>query len=160
MSKHEIVSVTAMQVFTWRFHPGIEAVVKTKGGAVGRAVCTAGISIGSHEVKFCYDGGERWGGLGVENAVRAIEEKIAPVLIGMDASDQFAIDQAMLGICPEAKENIGGKPGNPVIPPHRRRQRHLPSGTRSSGGGRPRALRRRCDNTGPKTNLLLHVPWI
>ena len=108
MSKHEIVSVTAMQVFTWRFHPGIEAVVKTKGGAVGRAVCTAGISIGSHEVKFCYDGGERWGGFGVENAVRAVGEKIAPAIIGLDASDQYAVDQAMLGICPDAKENIGG----------------------------------------------------
>ena len=54
---HEIVSVKAMQVFTWRFHPGIEVVVKTADGSEGRAVCTAGISTGTHEVKFAYDGG-------------------------------------------------------------------------------------------------------
>jgi enolase len=108
MSEHEIVSVKAMQVFTQRFHPGIEAVVKTRGGSEGRAVCTAGISIGTHEVKFSYDGGSKWGGMGVQNAVNNVLEKIAPVIIGMDATDQYAVDMAMLGICENAKEVIGG----------------------------------------------------
>lgn len=108
MSKHEIVSVKAMQVFTWRFHPGVEVVVNTKGGAEGRAVCTAGISIGSHEVKFAYDGGAKWGGMGVEGAVRAVEEIIAPAIIGMNASDQYAVDSAILAICDNAKEILGG----------------------------------------------------
>jgi enolase len=48
-----------MQVFTKRFHPGIEAIVTTENGHIGRAICTAGISIGSHEVKFQYDGGRK-----------------------------------------------------------------------------------------------------
>ena len=108
MSKHEIVSVSAMQVFTWRHHPGVEAVVITKGGAEGRAVCTAGISMGTHEVKFSYDGGDRWNGLGVEKAVRAVKEILEPVLVGMDATDQYAVDQAMLNIPEEKKAHLGG----------------------------------------------------
>lgn len=108
MSKHEIVMVSAMQVFTWRHHPGIEAVVVTKGGAEGRAVCTAGISMGTHEVKFRYDGGKRWNGMGVENAVKAVKEILFPVLRGMDASDQYAVDEAMLNLPEDQKEKLGG----------------------------------------------------
>lgn len=108
MSNHEIVSVKAMQVFTWRYHPGVEVVVRTHGGAEGRAVCTAGISIGSHEVKFAYDGGKKWGGMGVEGAVRNVEEIIGPAIMGMDASKQYEIDMAMLNICENAKEKLGG----------------------------------------------------
>lgn len=108
MSGHEIVSVKAMQVFTWRFHPGVEVVVRTRNGAEGRATCTAGISIGSHEVKFAYDGGKKWGGMGVEGAVRNVEEIIAPKIIGMDATNQYAVDMAMLNICENARETIGG----------------------------------------------------
>lgn len=108
MSNHEIVSVKAMQVFTWRYHPGVEVVVRTRGGAEGRAVCTAGISIGSHEVKFAYDGGKKWGGMGVEGAVRNVEEIIGPAIMGMDASKQYEIDMTMLNICENAKEKLGG----------------------------------------------------
>lgn len=108
MSKHEIVAVRAMQVFTWRHHPGLEAVVITKGGAEGRAVCTAGISTGTHEVKFFYDGGTRWNGLGVENAARAVKEILEPRLLGMDVTDQYAIDHAMLSLPAEVKSKVGG----------------------------------------------------
>lgn len=106
MSRHEIVSVKAMQVFTWRFHPGIEVVVRTRGGNEGRAVCTAGISVGTHEVKFAYDGGTKWDGLGVQCAVRAVEDVIAPAIMGMDASNQYAVDSVMLEL--NKKEHVGG----------------------------------------------------
>jgi enolase len=108
MLGNEIVSVQAMQVFTWRSHPGIEVFVRTRNGSEGRAVCTAGISIGTHEVKFAYDGGTKWKGMGVEGAVRNVEEIIAPHIIGMDASKQYEVDSAMLNICENAKEQIGG----------------------------------------------------
>ncbi len=108
MLKSEIVSVKGMQVFTWRHHPGVEAVVTTRGGAQGRAVCTAGISTGTHEVKFSYDGGTRWDGMGVEGAARAIEEILEPRLVGMDASDQYAVDQAMLSLDRDKRERAGG----------------------------------------------------
>ena len=104
-----IVSVTARQVFSDRGHPGIEATVKTENGAVGVAVCTAGVSVGQHEVRFTYDGGTKWRGRGVQRAVDAVNGVIAPALRGMDASRQLEIDDAMLNIGgPGAKERLGG----------------------------------------------------
>ena len=103
-----IKSVRAQQVFTRREHPGLEAVVITEDGREGRAVCTAGVSIGTHEVKFTYDGGTRWQGKGVQKAVDNVNNIIGPALVGADSSDQFAIDQIMLSLRPNAKEELGG----------------------------------------------------
>lgn len=108
MQNRIIRSVRAQQVYTKRTHPGIEAIVATCGGHIGRAVCTAGHSVGSHEVAFSYDGGERWHGFGVMGAVKNVEEKIAPAIIGIDAADQYAVDQAMLNLLPDAKAALGG----------------------------------------------------
>jgi len=57
--------VSAREVFSDRGHPGIEATVVTENGAEGVAVVAAGTSVGKYEVKFAYDGGKRWAGLGV-----------------------------------------------------------------------------------------------
>jgi enolase len=108
MSGTTITSVSAWQVFTHRGHPGVEAVVKTENGAEGRAICTAGVSIGSHEVKFNYDKSNKWGGMGVQGAADNVNKVIAPVLVGMDAADQLAADNAMLSIMPDAKVKLGG----------------------------------------------------
>src|SRR5690606_31949545 len=59
-SPHAIVAVRARQVYSGRGHPGIEATVRTANGAAGVAICTAGISVGQHEVAFVYDGGPKW----------------------------------------------------------------------------------------------------
>ena len=56
----------------------------------------AGTSVGQHEVQFIHDGGQRWGGLGVQKAVAMVKKTIAPALIGMDATRQRAIDYRML----------------------------------------------------------------
>src|SRR3712207_6720280 len=93
-----IKSVTAREVFSDRGHPGIEAVVTTENGGRGVAMATAGLSIGKHEVPFVYDGGERWGGLGVRRAVHNVEELIAPVIVGMDAATQRQVDHAIQGL--------------------------------------------------------------
>ncbi|GAB4559562.1 MAG: phosphopyruvate hydratase [Anaerolineae bacterium] len=104
-----IVSVTARQVYSDRGHPGVEATVRTENGAVGVAVCTAGVSVGSHEVPFAYDGGKKWRGKGVQRAVDNINHVIAPVLLGMDASRQLEVDHALLNIGgPDAKLRLGG----------------------------------------------------
>ncbi len=104
-----IVSVEARQVFSDRGHPGVEATVTTASGAQGVAICTAGVSVGTHEVEFAYDGGSRWRGKGVQRAVNSVNEVIAPALRDMDASDQLAVDQAMLNIGgPGAKARLGG----------------------------------------------------
>ncbi len=100
-----IVSLTARQVFSDRGHPGVEATVVAENGARGVAICTAGISVGSHEIEFAYDGGPKWRGKGVMRAVNAVNELIAPALRGMDASRQQTIDQAMLDI---GKLKVGG----------------------------------------------------
>lgn len=104
-----IVSVSARQVFTDRGHPGVEATVKTENGAAGVAICTAGISVGSHEVQFAYDGGPKWRGKGVQRAVDSVNNIIAPALRGRDAANQQAADNAMLTLDgPEAKRRLGG----------------------------------------------------
>lgn len=95
-SGSRIISVRARQVFTARPLLGLEAIVQTQDGSIGRAVCNSGISIGSHEVAFQYDEGMRWGGKGVEKAAHAVNTCIHSLLRGMDATNQRAIDQAML----------------------------------------------------------------
>jgi enolase len=104
-----IVSVTARQVYSDRGHPGIEATVKTENGAVGVAVCTAGVSVGQHEVEFVYDGGTKWRGRGVQKAVDNVNRIIAPALKGLDAAKQPEVDEAMLNLGgPGAKLRLGG----------------------------------------------------
>ena len=103
-----IKSVTGRQVYTNRGKPGVEVVVTTENGAVGRAMCTSGISIGTHEVDFTFDGGARFGGKGVTKAAARVAAVIAPAIIGMDSANQAEVDRAILAICPDAKEKLGG----------------------------------------------------
>ncbi len=104
-----IISVAARQVFSDRGHPGLEATVKTQNGASGVAICTAGISVGSHEVEFVYDGGKKWRGRGVQKGVENVRNVIAPAIIGMNAAKQLDIDDAILNIGgPGAKSRLGG----------------------------------------------------
>ncbi len=108
MNETLIKSVTARQVYTNRGKPGVEVVVTTENGAEGRAMCTSGVSMGTHEVEFTFDGGKKFGGKGVTGAARRVEETIAPAIIGMDASKQAEVDKAILDICPDAKIKLGG----------------------------------------------------
>ena len=75
-----IKRIFAKQVFSGRGHPAVEAFVETENGAIGRAQCTAGISVGTHEVEFAYDGGTKWRGKGVMSAVDNVNNTIAPAL--------------------------------------------------------------------------------
>lgn len=108
MARTTIVSVFAQEVYTDRGHPGVEAIIKTENGSVGRAVCTSGVSIGTHEVSFNFDDSKRFRGKGVRSAVENVVKIIGPAIIGMDAADQLAIDSKMLGIMPDAKLKLGG----------------------------------------------------
>lgn len=103
-----ITSLHARQVYTNRGKPGIEVTVTTENGATGCAMCTSGISIGTHEVEFTFDGGTKFGGKGVGKAVKSANEVIGPAIIGMDASRQAEVDAAILAICPDAKIRLGG----------------------------------------------------
>ena len=103
-----IKSVKARQVYTNRGNPGVEVVVTTENGAEGRAMCTSGVSIGTHEVDFTFDGGEKFGGKGVTGAANRVNTVIANAITGMDAAHQAEIDRAMLAIMPDAKVKLGG----------------------------------------------------
>lgn len=104
-----IVSVTARQVYTDRGHPGLEATVTTANGAKGVAVCTAGVSVGEHEIPFVYDGGTKYHGKGLAKAVDRVHTLVAPALCGLDASAQSVVDEALLNVGgPNAKARLGG----------------------------------------------------
>lgn len=108
MGRSTIIQVYGQEVYTDRGHPGVEAIVKTENGAKGKAVCTSGQSIGTHEIAFSFDPGGRFRGKGVQIAVENINKVIAPAIIGMDSSKQVEIDNALLSIMPDSKLKLGG----------------------------------------------------
>jgi enolase len=116
MARTTITKVYAQEVYTDRIHPGVEAVVRTENGSEGRAVCTSGVSIGTHEIAFRFDPGPRFRGKGVQGAVDNVNQVIGPAILGMDASNQLAVDQAMLSIMPDAKLKLGGTPLRRCLP--------------------------------------------
>ena len=76
-----------------RGNPTLECDVMLSGGAIGRASVPSGASTGSHEALELRDGGTDYMGKGVLNAVKNVNEIIAPALIDMDASQQKIIDE-------------------------------------------------------------------
>ncbi len=96
MINHKIQKITAREILDSRGNPTVEATVVLQDGSVGTAAVPSGASTGSHEALELRDGGKRYGGMGVLKAVKNVNEKIAPALLGMDASRQRAIDTAML----------------------------------------------------------------
>lgn len=104
-----IKSVVARQVFSGRGQPAIEATVTTENGKSGTVQVVAGLSVGTHEVAFAFDGETAWRGKGVSRAVHHIQNIIAPAIIGMDSTHQFEVDHTMLTLGGEnAKERLGG----------------------------------------------------
>lgn len=93
--KTTITAVRARQVWDSRGRPTVEADVTLAGGAVGRALAPAGASRGAHEAIDLRDGGARFGGMGVDRAVAAVNDRIAGVLVGRDVRDQQGLDEAM-----------------------------------------------------------------
>jgi enolase len=93
---HKIQEVRAREIVAGRGVVSLEVTVETDGGAVGVSTPESGVSTGTHEAAFLLDGGERYGGKGVRKAAENINTVIAPVLKGMEVTDQTAIDQAMI----------------------------------------------------------------
>lgn len=104
-----IKEVRAREVITLRGHPGIEATVITESGHTGSAVCTAGTSVGSHEIVFEYDEDPaRFMGKGVSKAVSLINEKVSKLLIGVDSANQSLCDNILLSYLDENGKALGG----------------------------------------------------
>ena len=91
-----IKTVHARQIMDSRGNPTIECDITLDGGAFGRAAVPSGASTGSFEALELRDGGNAYMGKGVLTAVKNVNEIIAPAIIGMDASDQTALDEKMI----------------------------------------------------------------
>jgi len=93
----EIVNVRAREILDSRGNPTVEVEVALADGSVGRAAVPSGASTGEHEANELRDGDKaRYGGKGVKRAVANVADAIAPEIVGMDASDQVALDGRML----------------------------------------------------------------
>ena len=95
----QIVSVFGREILDSRGNPTIEVEVTLDSGFVGVAAVPSGASTGENEALELRDGDPaRYGGKGVLKAVKNVNEVIAPEIIGMDATQQRAIDQAMIAL--------------------------------------------------------------
>lgn len=93
-----IEQVGAREILDSRGNPTVEVEVALDDGTLTRAAVPSGASTGEHEAIELRDGGERYGGKGVEKAVNAVLDEIAPAVIGLDAIEQRAVDQALLDL--------------------------------------------------------------
>ena len=105
----EIEKVIGRQIIDSRGNPTVEAEVILVDGTVGRGAAPSGASTGVFEALELRDGDkEKFGGKGVTKAVANINEQIAPALIGLDASDLYAVDQIMIKLDgTKDKSNLG-----------------------------------------------------
>lgn len=92
----KISKVQARWILDSRGNPTVEAVVGLDDGSRGRAAVPSGASTGAAEALELRDGGSRFMGKGVDRAVANVNQQIAPALIGMEATDQRAVDRTML----------------------------------------------------------------
>jgi enolase len=93
----EIIAVHAREVLDSRGNPTVEAEVALAGGGLGRAIVPSGASTGEHEAIELRDGdASRYLGKGVTTAVENVIDRIGPVIVGLDATDQQSVDDAML----------------------------------------------------------------
>ena len=93
----EIVDLKARQIIDSRGNPTVEVDVHVACGAVGRAAVPSGASTGKREAIELRDKrSKRFGGKGVNKAIKNVMEIIAPAVTGMDAADQVALDNCMI----------------------------------------------------------------
>jgi enolase len=97
MTTTDIVSIHGRQILDSRGNPTVEVEVRLEGGALGRAAVPSGASTGAREAIEKRDGERQiYGGKGVGQAVAAVNGELCDALLGRDATDQVAIDRAMI----------------------------------------------------------------
>ena len=90
-----IERVLAWEALDSRGTPTVACAVWLEGGASGTATVPSGASTGSHEARERRDGGERFGGKGVRDAVATVNGEIAALLLGRDGDNQLEVDRAL-----------------------------------------------------------------
>ncbi len=109
-----IIDVRARQILDSRGNPTVEVEVLTENGLMGRAAVPSGASTGTHEAVELRDNDKSvYLGKGVLNAVKNVNDKIAPELMGMDVFNQNSIDNLMNAI--DGTENKGNMGANAIL---------------------------------------------
>jgi enolase len=95
----EIIDIHAREIMDSRGNPTVEVDVTLSDGSFGRAAVPSGASTGAHEAVELRDGDKkRFLGKGVLKAVESVNDAISDAIVGMDAEDQIAIDEAMIAL--------------------------------------------------------------
>ncbi|PKQ03639.1 MAG: phosphopyruvate hydratase [Alphaproteobacteria bacterium HGW-Alphaproteobacteria-12] len=93
-----IIDIIGREILDSRGNPTVEVDVLLEDGALGRAGVPSGASTGAHEAVELRDGGARYKGKGVLNAIGAVNGEIFDAIGGMDASEQIQIDRALIAL--------------------------------------------------------------
>ena len=110
----EIVDIIAREILDSRGNPTVEVDVILEDGGFGRAAVPSGASTGAHEAVELRDGDKaRFGGKGVLTAVANVTDRIAPELLGLDASDQAGIDALLIDL--DGTPNKGELGANAIL---------------------------------------------
>jgi enolase len=109
----QIAAVHARQVLDSRGNPTIEVDVQLASGAAGRAAIPSGASTGVHEAVELRDGGSAFGGKAVTQAVANANGELADAVLGLDASDQEAVDRALIEL--DGTPNKGRLGANAIL---------------------------------------------
>ncbi|MBD30046.1 MAG: phosphopyruvate hydratase [Acidimicrobiaceae bacterium] len=96
MTGQKIKEISGRQILDSRGNPTVEVDVELNDGSKGRAAVPSGASTGKHEAVELRDGGDLYLGKGVQNAVENVNGPIKSEIVGMEATDQRAVDRAML----------------------------------------------------------------
>jgi enolase len=108
-AERTIVGVSARRIWDSRGRPTVEAEVHLPHGLMGRAIAPAGASKGRGEAVDLRDGGAAYGGHDVTQAIAGVEREIAPALLGLDVTDQAALDQVLISLDGTTnKRRLGG----------------------------------------------------
>ena len=109
-----ITNVQARQILDSRGNPTVEVDVYLEDGTLGRASVPSGASTGANEAVELRDGDKKvYGGKGVLKAVENVNERIAPELIDLDATEQVAIDELMIHL--DGSDNKGKLGANAIL---------------------------------------------
>jgi enolase len=108
-----ITDIHGREILDSRGNPTVEVEVSVESGAIGRAGVPSGASTGAHEAVEKRDGGSRFHGRGVRQAVDAVNGEIFDALSGFDAADQLAVDRTLIGL--DGTPNKGRLGANAVL---------------------------------------------
>ena len=105
--------VIGREILDSRGNPTVEVEVELVSGVRGRAAVPSGASTGAHEAVERRDGGKRYGGKGVLDAVAHVNGELRDVVVGLDAADQRALDTAMITL--DGTANSGRLGANAIL---------------------------------------------